>query len=70
MPAKNVNTSRVTKMDSEPIPQTMVKSSESISRYNNPTNFMTIRPDSSVAGPVSTQGKMAGHKYVAACNMR
>lgn len=62
----SVNTSSVTIMESLFMPQTIVRSNMRIRMYKTPTNFMTTRPDSSVAGPVSTHGKIAGHKYVAA----
>ena len=48
--------------DTEPMLHTTIRSKMRISRYSSPTNFMTSMPDSSVAGPVSTQGKMAGHR--------
>lgn len=48
------------------IPQTMIKSNMKINKYKTPTIFITNIPDSSVAGPVSTQGKIAGQRYVAA----
>lgn len=49
------------------IPHTMIRSKIIIKRYSSPTIFITNMPDSSVGGPVSTQGKIAGHRYVAAC---
>lgn len=52
------------------IPHTMIRSKIIISKYNNPTIFITNIPDSSVAGPVSTHGKMAGQRYVAAWRRR
>lgn len=49
-------------LESEPIPRTMVRSKMRMRMYRRPTIFITNIPDSSVAGPVSTQGKMAGHR--------
>jgi hypothetical protein len=48
------------------MPHTIIRSKIIINKYKQPTIFITNMPDSSVAGPVSTQGKIAGHKYVAA----
>lgn len=44
------------------IPHTMIRSSTMMSRYNSPTIFITNIPDSSVGGPVSIQGKIAGQR--------
>lgn len=52
------------------IPHTMMRSKIIIRRYNNPTIFMTNMPDSSVGGPVSTHGNIAGHRYVAAWKIK
>lgn len=67
MTNKNKNRKNMVALFMLSIPQTMSKSNVIMRRYRMPTIFMTNIPDSSVAGPVSTQGKMAGHKYVAAC---
>lgn len=48
------------------IPHTMMRSKVMMRRYNSPTIFITNIPDSSVGGPVSTHGNMAGQRYVAA----
>lgn len=63
---KNRNTKNVVAVFMLSIPHTIIKSKIMIRRYRMPTIFITNIPDSSVAGPVSTQGKMAGHRYVAA----
>lgn len=44
------------------IPHTIIKSKIIIKIYKSPTIFITNIPDSSVGGPVSTHGKIAGHK--------
>lgn len=53
-----------------PIPQTIIKSNMRMRRYKMPTSFITYLPDASVAGPLSTQGNIAGHKYCAAWNIQ
>lgn len=66
MTNKNKNRKNIVALFMLSIPQTTSKSKMMISRYKIPTIFITNIPDSSVAGPVSTHGKMAGHRYVAA----
>jgi hypothetical protein len=63
---RKITRKKVVAPDMDPMLHTTIRSKMRISRYNNPTIFMTNMPDSSVAGPVSTHGKMAGHRYVAA----
>lgn len=66
MAAKNRKKKNVTKPESDPIPRTIIRSNIMMRIYRIPTIFMTNMPESSVAGPLSTQGKIAGHRYVAA----
>lgn len=48
--------------ESEPMPHTIIKSKINISMYRIPTIFITNIPESSVAGPESTHGNIAGHR--------
>ena len=54
---KNVNVPVILCM-----PHTIMRSKTIINKYKQPTIFITNMPDSSVAGPVSTHGKIAGHR--------
>jgi hypothetical protein len=66
MASRKITRKNVVALDTEPMLHTTIRSKMRIRRYSRPTNFMTNMPDSSVAGPVSTHGKIAGHRYVAA----